>query len=192
MLVILVSLQAGMGYAKPKPTTTPTPTPSPTSTPKPLWVPPPHVDNDSKALNATVAAHYGSDASGNNGYSLFDLSAVRKLDENDVSAQGTVRVTKSFSSTDESDSLELREANFSLSEPWIEVRAGRMDLSDIASTTHFFGRYPLMGLRRLDGIKVYIPFKFFFGVEDYKSVSSPPTVEFLLFPDPAFGPERSC
>ena len=183
ILVMLVSLQAGMGYAKPKPTTTPTPTPSPTSTPKPLWVPPPHVDNDSKALNATVAAHYGSDASGNNGYSLFDLSAVRKLDENDVSAQGTVRVTKSFSSTDESDSLELREANFSLSEPWIEVRAGRMDLSDIASTTHFFGRYPLMGLRRLDGIKVYIPFKFFFGVEDYKSVSSPPTsLSFFYFP----------
>jgi len=89
ILVMLVSLQAGMGYAKPKPTTTPIP--SPTSTPKPLWVPPPHVDNDSKALNATVAAHYGSDASGNNGYSLFDLSAVRKLDENDVSAQGTVR-----------------------------------------------------------------------------------------------------
>ena len=58
-----------------------------------------------------------------------------------------------------------------------------MDLSDIVSTTHFFGRYPLMGLRRLDGIKVYIPFKFFFGVEDYKSVSSPPTsLSFFYFP----------
>src|SRR5207245_1439675 len=79
--------------------------------------------------------------------------------------------------------LELREANVSLSEPWFEAKAGRMDLSSLVSPTHFFGRYPLMGERRLDGIKVYIPFKFFFGVEDYKSVSSPPTsLGFYYFP----------
>ncbi len=180
---LLALLNVTSVYAKPKGKKTPTPTPSPTATPKPNWVPPPYVDNESKALNANVAAHYGSDASGNLGFSLLDLSAVRKLDENDVSAQGTVRVTKSFSSSDDGVGLQLREANFSLSEPWMEARIGRMDLSDIVSTTHFFGRYPLMGLRRLDGIKLYIPFKFFFGVEDYKSVSSPPTsLSFFYFP----------
>ncbi len=172
-----------MVYAKTKPKATPTVSPTSTPEPKPRWVPPPYVGNDSKVLNATVAAHYGSTASGNLGYSLFDLSGIRKLDENDVSAQGTVRFLKDFSSSDDVGELQLREANLSLSEPWIEVRLGRMDLSDIASTTHFFGRYPLMGLRRLDGIKVYIPFKFFFGVEDYKSVSSPPTsLSFFYFP----------
>ena len=172
-----------MVYAKTKPKATPAPSPTSTPEPKPRWVPPPYVGNDSKVLNATVAAHYGSDASGSLGYSLFDLSGIRKLDENDVSAQGTVRFLKDFSSSDDVGELQLREANLSLSEPWIEVRLGRMDLSDIASTTHFFGRYPLMGLRRLDGIKVYIPFKFFFGVEDYKSVSSPPTsLSFFYFP----------
>ncbi len=183
VLVVLFFTFSGSAFAKKKPAETPTPSSTPTPPPKPVWVPPTHVDNDSKALNATVAAHYGNDASGNLGFSLFDLSAVRKLDENDVSAQGTLRVIKSFSSSDDGVGLELREANASLSEPWIEVRVGRMDLSDIVSTTHFFGRYPLMGLRRLDGIKVYIPFKFFFGVEDYKSVSSPPTsLSFFYFP----------
>jgi hypothetical protein len=185
VLVVLIFAFSGSAFAKKAPTETPTPSPSstPTPAPKPVWVPPPHVDNDSKALNATVAAHYSSDATGTSGYSLFDLSAVRKLDENDVSALGTVRFMKDFSSSDDVGEIQLREANFSLSEPWIEVRVGRMDLSDIASTTHFFGRYPLMGLRRLDGIKVYIPFKFFFGVEDYKSVSSPPTsLSFFYFP----------
>ena len=185
VLVVLFFAFSGSVFAKKKSTETPVPSPSstPTPPPKPVWIPPTHVDNDSKALNATVAAHYGYDASGNLGFSLFDLSAFRKLDENDVSAQGTLRVIKSFSSSDDGVGLELREANASLSEPWIEVRVGRMDLSDIVSTTHFFGRYPLMGLRRLDGIKVYIPFKFFFGVEDYKSVSSPPTsLSFFYFP----------
>jgi hypothetical protein len=105
------------------------------------------------------------------------------LDENDVSATGKVRFIKPFSSSDDVVELELREANLSLSEPWIEIRVGRMDLSDIVSTTHYFGRFPLMGERRLDGIKVYIPFKFFFGVEDYKGVSSPPTsLSFFYFP----------
>jgi hypothetical protein len=183
IMTVLVLFDSKMGYAKTKSKATPTPSPTATPEPKPRWVPPPNVDNDSKALNATVAAHYGSDASGNLGYSLFDISAVRKLDENEVSAQGTARFLKAFSSSDDVGELQLREANLSLSEPWIEVRVGRMDLSDIASTTHFFGRYPLMGLRRLDGIKVYIPFKFFFGVEDYKSVSSPPTsLSFFYFP----------
>jgi len=185
ILIFFVLISPSLGIAKAKLTETPTPSPTATetSTPKPLWVPPPQVEKGSKGINATVAAHYSSDFGGSSGYSLFDLSGVRKLDENDVSAQGTIRYLKDFSSTDDAGELQLREANFSLSEPWIEVRVGRMDLSDIVSTTHYFGRYPLMGLRRLDGIKVYIPFKFFFGVEDYKSVSSPPTsLSFFYFP----------
>lgn len=181
VITALILTQMGVGYARPK--KTPSPTPTVTPTPQPRWVPPPVVDNGSKSLNATVAACYTSDASGNQGFSLFDISAVRKLDENDVSALGTIRLLKPFSSSDDAGEIEVREANFSLSEPWIEVRVGRMDLSDIVSTTHFFGRYPLMGLRRLDGVKVYIPFKFFFGVEDYKNVSSPPTsLSFFYFP----------
>src|SRR5665213_719240 len=166
---------------------TPTATPSPTATSfvesKNKWVPPPDITEDSKTVDTNVVAHYSNDASNNPAYALFDLSSVRKLDENEVSATGKVRFIKPFSSSDDMGELELREANISLSEPWIEIRVGRMDLSDILSTTHFFGRYPLMGERRLDGIKVYIPFKFFFGVEDYKGVSSPPTsLSFFYFP----------
>jgi len=162
--------------------TTPGPTMSPAvDTTK--WVSPPDIDNDSKTVDTNVVAHFSNDSSANPAYSLFDLSSVRKLDENDVSATGKVRFIKPFSSSDDVVELELREANLSLSEPWIEIRVGRMDLSDIVSTTHYFGRFPLMGERRLDGIKVYIPFKFFFGVEDYKGVSSPPTsLSFFYFP----------
>ncbi|HEY5039324.1 MAG TPA: hypothetical protein VIJ93_09660, partial [bacterium] len=119
ILVVFAFTNAGTVFAKTKPKTTPTISPIPTPVPKPRWVPPPHVDNDSKVLNATVGAHYSDDVSGSIGYSLFDLSAQRKLDENDVSAQGKVRFTKSFSSTDFAETLELREANLSLSEPWI-------------------------------------------------------------------------
>ena len=194
LLVLFVFLftLSGTAYAKKKPKVKPTPTSSPTPVAKPRWLPPPQVDNTSKAFNATVAAHYSSDAAGTQGYGLVDFSAVRKLDENDVSALGTVRFTKPFSSDDNGANLEIREANVSLSEPWMEARLGRMDLSDLVSTTHFFGRYPLMGERRLDGIKFYLPFKFFFGVEDYKSVSSPPTsLSFFYFPTLLSGPNAN-
>ncbi len=167
----------------PTPFSPPNPPPPPIPDQKPIWIPPPSIDNDSKTVEANVVAHYSNDSSADPTYSLFDLSSIRKLDENDVSAVGKVRFIKPLSSSDDVYELELREANVSLSEPWIEIRVGRMDLSDIASTTHFFGRYPLMGERRLDGIKIYIPFKFFFGVEDYKGVSSPPTsLSFFYFP----------
>jgi len=196
IILILIFGHTELAFAKSKPkhipTLTPGPSPSPTHIPKPRWVPPPHVDNDSKVFNATVAAHYSSDVSGSLGYGLFDLSAIRKLDENDVSALGTIRFKKGFSSSDEGGTFEFREANLSLSEPWMEARIGRMDLSDLVSTTHFFGRYPLMGERRLDGIKFYLPFKFFFGVEDYKSVSSPPTsLSFFYFPTLLSGPNAN-
>ncbi len=167
----------------PTPTTLPTPIPTPIGTVQPSWMPPPDIDNDTKSVDTNVVAHFSDDSSGNPAYSLFDLSSTRKLDENDVSATGKVRFIQPFSTSDNIGELELREANLSLSEPWIEIRVGRMDLSDIVSTTHFFGRYPLMGERRLDGVKIYIPFKFFLGVEDYKGVSSPPTsLSFFYFP----------
>src|SRR5579864_5692028 len=98
IFIILTFFIVGGALAKSKATNTPTPSPSITPIPKPNWVPPPHVDNDSKAVNATVAANYSSDVSG--GYGLLDLSTIRKLDENDVSAMGTVRFTKGFSSSD--------------------------------------------------------------------------------------------
>jgi hypothetical protein len=185
--LICLFMCGSVAYGQSKENLTSTPTPSPTPSPMPdtkqKWNPPPDIDTDSKTVDTNVVAHFSNDSSGNPAYALFDLSSIRKLDENDVSAAGKVRFTKPFSSSDDVGNLELREANISLSEPWIEIRLGRMDLSDIVSTTHFFGRYPLMGERRLDGIKVYIPFKFFFGVEDYKGVSSPPTsLSFFYFP----------
>lgn len=187
--IVCAFVVSGSAYAKKKPQETPSPSPTATPTPNPKWVPPPHVDNDSKAVGSTVAAVYSNDAVGAMGYGLVDLSSVRKLDENDVSAVGTIRFTKPFSSSDNGVGVEIREANASLSEPWMEARIGRMDLSDLVSTTHFFGRYPLMGERRLDGVKFYLPFKFFFGVEDYKSVSSPPTsLSFFYFPTLLSGP----
>lgn len=167
----------------PTPTATPSPTATITSENATKWQAPPDITDDSKTVDTNVAVHLSNDSSSDPYYTLFDLSSVRKLDENDVSATGKVRFIQPLSSSDDVGELELREANISLSEPWIEIRVGRMDLSDILSTTHFFGRYPVMGERRLDGIKVYIPFKFFFGVEDYKSVSSPPTsLSFFYFP----------
>lgn len=131
----------------------------------------------------TFTSTVGLDYSNGTVDSLVDLSFLRQIDETDVSAVGTIRVHKSLSSSDGVESIEVREANISLSEPWFEARAGRMDLSELVSTTHFFGRYPLMGARRLDGVKVYIPFKFAFGLEDEKGLASPPTsLSFFYFP----------
>src|SRR5438552_1742345 len=105
-LFVIIFALTGSAYAKKKPKATPSPTATPE--PKPKWVPPPHVDNDSKSLNATVAALYSNDVAGSMGYGLVDLSAIRKLDENDVSAEGTVRFNKLFSSDDYGVGLDIR------------------------------------------------------------------------------------
>ncbi len=168
-LIVAVSVPAAMGK------TTPTPAPMVMPTPTAALTP----ETQSGAVSSTVALAYSNGEAG----SLVDLSVVRPIDENDVSAEGRIRFGKSLSSSDGVETVEVREANISLSEPWFEARAGRMDLSGIVSPTSFFGRYPLMGERRLDGIKVYIPFKFSFGLEDDKGLSSPPTsLSFFYFP----------
>ena len=140
VLVFLATVSTAMG----KPTITPTPTQtlvsalSSTPTPKPAWVQAPSVDRDSKSINATVALHYSDDLNGSQAYSLFDLSAVRKLDENDVSAQGTVRFEKPASGSDDVEALELREANISLSEPWFEEPGQAGWTCPILSPRHIF------------------------------------------------------
>jgi hypothetical protein len=58
-----------------------------------------------------------------------------------------------------------------------------MDLTGIISPAHFFGSYPTMGIRRLDGISVVLPIRLSFGGEDYKGVNTPPTsISAFYFP----------
>ncbi len=149
------------------------------------------MDNDSKALNATVAAHYASDASGNLGYSLFDLSAVRKLDENDVSAQGTVRFMKAFSSSDDVGELELREANLSLSEPWIEVRVGPDGFVRYRQHHPLFRALSPNGFKAVGRNQGLYPLQVLFRGGGLQERFQPADfVKLLLFSNPSFGPGR--
>src|SRR5208282_974893 len=58
---------------------------------------------------------------------------------------------------------------------WLQVSLGRMDLSGVLSPTEYFGFYPTMGIRRLDGVSAVLPIQFAFGGEDVKGVTIPPT-----------------
>jgi len=60
-------------------------------------------------------------------------------------------------------------------ESWLQVSLGRMDLNGLLSPTSFFGFYPTMGVRRLDGVAAVLPIRFAFGGEDIKGVTAPPT-----------------
>jgi hypothetical protein len=127
------------------------------------WVAPPPVDDSDRTVSYDLQAIYQNDTDHpNSESSVLDLSVKRALDENSVMAEGLVRVEKGLSTSDGSDDVQLRLARVSYLQSWIQVTGGRFDLFETLTPNLFFGGYPLMGIHRVDGILVTIPFSFFF------------------------------
>lgn len=157
------------------------------SSPETKWVAPPPVDPNSRILLFDLQAAFQHDVNvQDQAFSMLDLSAKRPLDENSILADGMVRFRKNLSNNDAASSIDLRLARISYLEPWIQVTAGRFDLMQTISSNHFFGGYPVMGLHRVDGVLVTIPFSFFFSLgpskENKTEDSSPLALSFFYTP----------
>lgn len=155
--------------------------------PETKWVAPPPVDANSRILLFDLQAAFQHDVNvQDQAFSMLDLSAKRPLDENSILADGMVRFRKNLSNNDATSSIDLRLARISYLEPWIQVTAGRFDLMQTISANHFFGGYPVMGLHRVDGILVTVPFSFFFSLDPSKENktedSSPLALSFFYTP----------
>jgi hypothetical protein len=151
------------------------------------WVAPPPVDNNDRDVSYDLQALYQNDLDHpNSESSLLDFSVKRALDENSIMAEGLVRVEKGLSSSDNSDDVELRLARLSYLQPWIQITGGRFDLFQTLTPNLFFGAYPLMGIHRVDGVLVTIPFSFFFQLGPSKQgqaqTASPLALSFFYTP----------
>lgn len=152
---------------------------------KPRWIQWPPVREEARTISYAVNALYRNQGDGDyKGFSMMDLRAFRKIDEYAVTGEGSVRFISSASNTDDVKSVQLRTAKADLSENWFTLSAGRMDVSDQISSMHFFGRYSFESLRRVTGIRLFLPVRFLMGIEDYRNVSSPPTsLSFYYLPN---------
>jgi len=151
------------------------------------WVPPLPVDESDRLVQFNLQAAFQHDAVlQDQAFSMLDFSAKRQLDENNVLAQGLVRFRKSLSTSDAASNIDLRLARLSYLEPWLQVTAGRFDIFQVISPNLFFGGYPIMGIHRVDGVLVTVPFSFFlnFGPakESQSGNSSPLALSFFYTP----------
>lgn len=158
-----------------------TPSPSPTATPAPKWIPAPPPKEESRTLTYSVNSLYRTSAMGSELFGYGDIYARRKLDEYSVTADLLVRFSKSLSSSDTAQDVDLRLARLTYIEPFFQISAGRFDLFPILTPMTFFGAYPDMGLHRVDGAMIVIPVFFRFGIENYQTYTAPPTAITLFY-----------
>ncbi len=142
---------------------------------QPHWIPAPQPKADSRNLYFDIYSIYESSASGSNLFSIADLYANRKLDENSTTADLQIRFSKNLSTSDSVNEVDLRTARITYSEPWLQVSVGRMDIFPVLTPMTFFGAYPDMGVHRVDGAMAVIPIYFEFGNKNDSSYSSLPT-----------------
>lgn len=143
--------------------------------PQPHWISAPQPKADSRNLYFDIYSIYESSASGSNLFSIADLYANRKLDENSTTADLQVRFSKNLSTGDSANEVDLRIAKIAYAEPWLQVSVGRMDIYPILTPMTFFGAYPDMGVHRVDGAMAVVPIYFEFGNKNDSSYSSLPT-----------------
>jgi len=194
MFVAHPSFGAVKKKATPAPTATATVQVTPTATATPVtvtekkarWIPwPPFPRDEARAIVYTVNSLYRDQGDGDyKGFSFFDLTAKRKIDEYAITGEGSVRFLSSASASDDAKQIQLRTAKADWAETWFSFTTGRFDITDQVSTTNFFGRYSFEGLHRVTGFRLYLPIRFLVGIEDYRSVSSPPTsLSFYYLPN---------
>lgn len=142
---------------------------------QPHWKPAPQPKADSRNLDFDIYSVYENAAAGAQLFSLADLNAWRKLDENSTTADLQVRFSKSLSSSDSAGTVDLRIARITYVEPWLQVSVGRLDVFPVFTPMNFFGSYLDMGIHRVDGVMATIPIFFEFGAKNGPSYSSLPT-----------------
>jgi hypothetical protein len=113
--------------------------------------------------------------------SMLDLSVRRKLDQTPFGAYGVVRFQKDFSSDDSVGAVDLREAKICYGVSRFQGTVGRFDLQPLVTPLSFFGAYPLMGVRRVDGAMATFPLFFKFGDKEDISGSSAPLAVGLIY-----------
>jgi hypothetical protein len=113
--------------------------------------------------------------------SMLDLSVRRKLDSTPFGASGIVRFQKEASSSDAVSCVSLREAKAYYSASRLQATLGRFDLQPMVTPLCFFGAYPLMGARRVDGVMATIPIFFKLGNREDISGSSAPLAIGLVY-----------
>jgi len=156
------------------------------------WVPPAVVGREDQILRFTAhAVCEGDGRVGTKGFSIFDFSAIKGFGIDSVTGEGWVRFSKQASSSDRAGTLELRTARATFFEPWIQCTVGRFDLFPHLTPNAFFGSYPTMGLRRVDGFLVILPAFFKFGIRDDKTYTMPPA-SLSFFYSPTFFPEGAA
>jgi hypothetical protein len=162
--------------------------------PETRWQAPPPVDETARVLKFTLQAAYQRDrVLAGEAFSMLDLSVKRKLDENSILAEGWVRLRKSLSTSDPADRVDLRLARLSYLEPWFQATLGRFDLFQHLTPNLFFGGYPVMGLRRVDGVLATLPFSFLFKLGDPKDEavrSSPPLAASFFYTPSLFSAQQ--
>jgi hypothetical protein len=151
------------------------------------WVASSPVDESDRLIKFTLQADYQQDANiQGQAFSVLDISAKRLLDENAVTADALLRIEKNLSTSDEVTDFQLRLARLSYLQPWLQVSVGRFDLFQTLTPNLFFGGYPIMGIHRVDGVMMTLPFSFFFNVGESKVVethnSSPLALTFFYTP----------
>lgn len=159
------------------------------SSPRFAWQAPLSTEESRTFRCAAHLAYRGDGHPDGTAASLFDLTALKRFGDDAVTGEGWVRFSKDASNGDRAGDLELRTARATYSEPWIQASAGRFDLFPHLTPNAFFGAYPVMGMRRVDGVLVILPAFFKFGVRDDKTYTMPPA-SVSLFYSPTFFGER--
>lgn len=187
-------------HAKTVPTLVPTPTETAQETdptpredaldgePRNRWIGPVLSDENRLFRCTAHMAYQGDGHPDGTASSIFDMAALKRFSGDSVTGEGQVRFSKDASTNDRPGDIELRAARVTFSEPWIQCSAGRFDLFPHLTPNTFFGAYPVMGLRRVDGVLAILPAFFKFGVRDDKSYTMPPA-SVSLFYSPTFFPE---
>ena len=152
-----------------------------TPTPAPKWIPAPPPKEESRTLTYSVDTVYRNAVQGSQLFAFGDIYARRKLDEYSVTADLLVRFSKSLSSSDSVEAIDLRLARLTYIEPFFQISAGRFDLFPILTPMTFFGAYSDMGLHRVDGAMIVIPVFFRFGIENYQTYTAPPTAITIFY-----------
>ncbi len=201
-LFVLLFTLPGMVFAQQTPTVNPTPqtttpkkkakkkikavltpSPTPTATPRPRWIPPPPIGDDDRFLKYQLFSAFQSDINGSSLDTYADIIFRRRLDQYDTSAEGDIRVGKSFSNSDTAQTLELMTGKISYSPPFLTFTVGRLNMGESLSPMQFFGNYSTMGITRADGIEVTLPISVSLGVQDLEKIESTSTaLSFYYFP----------
>lgn len=164
---------------------TPTPTATPDlfwPTPAPRWTAPVPPDPSGREVQYGMNLAGTEDREGPRVETLLDLSLRRLLAVDSIEARGLLRFQKPFAGREGGESVEIRQATLLVVRPEVTFGLGRLAVGPMLGPTAFFGPYPTMGQRRLDGAYAFVPVNFLFGPGTGKPDATPAALTLFYFP----------